>query len=71
VTAGAIADAHGYGATFLVCAAVALAPLPLVAASPETLKPAGEPPAAPALAMEAGEPSEPPEPPEARHSGVN
>ena len=70
VTAGAIADAHGYGATFLVCAAVALAPLPLVAASPETLKPAGEA-AVPALAMDPGESPEPPEPPEARHSGVS
>jgi MFS family permease len=37
VAAGWIADWHGYGATFVVSAAVALAPLPVVAAAPETL----------------------------------
>jgi MFS family permease len=52
VIAGWIADGHGYTATFIVSAAVALAPLPLVLAAPETLRPAPVP--------------EPPEPPEAR-----
>lgn len=52
VIAGWIADGHGYTATFVVSAAVALAPLPLVLAAPETLRPASAP--------------EPPEPPEAR-----
>lgn len=37
VAAGWIADAHGYFATFLVCALVSLAPIPAVLAAPETL----------------------------------
>jgi MFS transporter, DHA1 family, multidrug resistance protein len=37
VVAGWIADSWGYPATFLVSAAVSVAPLPLVAAAPETL----------------------------------
>lgn len=37
VAAGWIADGFGYPATFLVSAAVSLAPLPLVAGAPETL----------------------------------
>jgi DHA1 family multidrug resistance protein-like MFS transporter len=40
VAAGWIADGFGYSATFLVSAAVSLAPLPLVARAPETLIPA-------------------------------
>jgi len=40
VAAGWIADGFGYPATFLVSAAVSLAPLPLVARAPETLIPA-------------------------------
>jgi MFS family permease len=52
VIAGWIADGHGYSATFVVSAAVALAPLPLVLSAPETLRAAPAP--------------EPPEPPEAR-----
>jgi MFS family permease len=37
ITAGAIADAHGFGPAFLVSAVVAAAPLPFVLAAPETL----------------------------------
>jgi MFS family permease len=37
VLAGWIADASGYGTTFAVCAAVSLAPIPLVLAARETL----------------------------------
>ena len=37
VVAGAVADARGYGAAFVVSAVVALAPLPFVAAARETL----------------------------------
>ena len=37
VVAGALADGPGYGAAFLLSAAVSLAPIPLVAASRETL----------------------------------
>ncbi|MGH8960224.1 MAG: MFS transporter [Jatrophihabitantaceae bacterium] len=37
VTAGWIADAHGYSATFLVSAFVSLAPIPAVLLAPETL----------------------------------
>jgi MFS transporter, DHA1 family, multidrug resistance protein len=40
VAAGWIADGYGYAATFLVSAAVSVAPLPFVAAAPETLTPA-------------------------------
>jgi DHA1 family multidrug resistance protein-like MFS transporter len=40
VAAGWIADGFGYPATFLVSAAVSIAPLPLVARAPETLIPA-------------------------------
>jgi MFS family permease len=43
VAAGWIADAHGYGATFLVSAAVSLAPIPAVLRAPETLTKAPEP----------------------------
>jgi MFS family permease len=45
VSAGWLADAHGYGATFLVCAAVCLLPLPIVLAARETLVRAAAPPA--------------------------
>ena len=37
VSSGVLADGFGYGAAFAVSAAVALAPLPFVAAAPETL----------------------------------
>ena len=37
IVAGVLADASGYTATFLVAAAVCLAPLAGVAAAPETL----------------------------------
>jgi len=43
VAAGWIADGFGYPATFLVSAAVSIAPLPLVARAPETLVPAPSP----------------------------
>jgi MFS family permease len=39
VVAGWIADAHGYGATFVVAAAVCALPIPAVLAAPETLTP--------------------------------
>lgn len=39
VVAGWVADAHGYSATFAVAAVVALAPIPAVLATPETLPP--------------------------------
>jgi MFS family permease len=48
VAAGWIADGFGYPATFLVSAAVSAAPLPLVAAAPETLTAAPAQPAGPA-----------------------
>jgi MFS transporter, DHA1 family, multidrug resistance protein len=47
VAAGWIADGFGYSATFLVSAAVSIAPLPLVARAPETLIPAPAAPHAP------------------------
>jgi len=37
VVAGALADAHGYGAAFALSAAVSLAPIPVVASAAETL----------------------------------
>ncbi|MFN2519311.1 MAG: MFS transporter [Jatrophihabitantaceae bacterium] len=40
VAAGWIADGYGYPVTFLASAAVSVAPLPFVAAAPETLTPA-------------------------------
>jgi MFS transporter, DHA1 family, multidrug resistance protein len=43
VTAGAIADASGYGLAFVVTAAVALVPLPFVLAARETLVPDATP----------------------------
>src|SRR3954454_1341277 len=43
VTAGAIADASGYGLAFVVSAAVALVPLPFVLAARETLVPNATP----------------------------
>jgi MFS family permease len=48
VAAGWIADAHGYGATFFVSAAVSLAPIPAVLRAPETLTKAPVPSVAPA-----------------------
>ncbi len=38
ITAGAIADGHGYGAAFAISAGVALLPLPFVAIARETLR---------------------------------
>jgi MFS family permease len=54
VVAGWVADAAGYNATFLTAAAVCLAPLLVLAVSPETLT------AAPPQASEAAQTGEPP-----------
>jgi MFS family permease len=47
IAAGWIADGYGYAATFLVSAVVSAAPVPLVAAAPETLVKAPAQPAGP------------------------
>lgn len=45
VIAGALADWHGYGITFVVCAVVMLVAIPFVLGSPETLRPTSPDPA--------------------------